>query len=117
MRKPLTCRLKAGEQIHEIRTVRGTCRVAGKSECTEYLQAGRSEDVIEIPSYENAAADKTQFAEAFRMASHEQNPCSGRTVAQRHGDRLLIATPPALPLSEADMDALYALPFEKAPHP
>jgi len=30
---------------------------------------------------------------------------------------LLIASPPARPLSEAEMDAIYVLPFEKAPHP
>jgi len=110
-------RLNAGEQIQAIRTVRGTCRAAGKNECPEYFQAGRREDVLEIPSYEDSAADKTLFAEAFRMASHEQNPRSARTIVQRHGDRLLVSTPPALPLSEADMDAIYALPFEKAPHP
>ena len=74
-------------------------------------------DVVEIPSYEEVAADKASFAEAFRLASREQNPCSARTIVQRHGDRLLIVCPPALPLSEAEMDALYALPFEKAPHP
>lgn len=110
-------RLNAGEQVQAIRTVRGTCRVAGKSECPEYFKAGRKEDVLEISSYEESASDKTLFAEAFRMASHEQNPRSARTIVQRHGDRLLVSTPPALPLSEADMDAIYALPFEKAPHP
>lgn len=110
-------RLHAGEQIPDIRTVRGTCRMAGKNECPEYLQAGGREDVLEIPAFEDTAADKTSFAEAFRLASREQNPASARTIVQRHGDRLLVSTPPALPLSEADMDAIYALPFEKAPHP
>lgn len=113
-------RLNAGDVVQDIRTVRGTCRVAGKSEWADLSgEAGNGErdHVLEIPSYEDVAADKALFAEAFRLVSREQNPCTARTIAQRHGDRLLISAPPALPLSEAEMDAIYALPFEKAPHP
>ncbi|MBC8019167.1 MAG: YgiQ family radical SAM protein [Verrucomicrobia bacterium] len=110
-------RLNAGEQIQDIRTVRGTCRVAGKSECNDISPLDGREDVLEIPSYEDVSADKALFAEAFRLVSHEQNPYSARTIVQRHGDRLLVSAPPTLPLSEAEMDAVYALPFEKAPHP
>jgi uncharacterized radical SAM protein YgiQ len=106
-------RLSAGERIQDIRAVPGTCWVAGKGECTDPDRG----DVLEIPSYEAVAVDKALFAEAFLLASREQNPCSARTIIQRHGDRLLISTPPDLPLSEAEMDAIYALPFEKAPHP
>lgn len=117
-------RLNAGEQIQDIRSVRGTCRVVGKSEWADFVPASSGADgkggwsnVLEIPSCEDVTADKTLFAEAFRLASREQNPCSARTIVQRHGDRLLISYPPAQPLSEAEMDAIYALPFEKAPHP
>jgi len=117
-------RLNAGEWIQDIRTVRGTCRVAGKSEWPDYISPdsdaagnGVREHVLEIPSHEEVAADKAQFAEAFRLVSREQNPASARTIVQRHGERLLISAPPALPLSESEMDAIYALPFEKAPHP
>lgn len=117
-------RLNAGERIQDVRSVRGTCRVAGKSEGAEgvfhHSDAADNverEHVLEIPSCEDVTADKALFAEAFRLASREQNPCSARTIVQRHGDRLLVSAPPALPLSEAEMDAIYALPFEKAPHP
>jgi uncharacterized radical SAM protein YgiQ len=113
-------RLHAGEQIQDIRMVPGTCRVANKSESHDFdvTHSGTGCDRhVEIPSFEAVAADKVLFAEAFRLASREQNPCSARMIVQRHGDRMLISFPPALPLSEAEMDAVYALPFEKAPHP
>jgi uncharacterized radical SAM protein YgiQ len=116
--------LNAGERIHDLLTVRGICRIAGKDEQDALLRAvagsdreGVREQVLEIPSCENVTADKVRFAEAFCLADREQNPCSARTIVQRHGERLLISTPPAQPLSEAEMDAIYALPFEKAPHP
>ena len=117
-------RLDAGEQIQDIRTVRGTCRVARKGEGDDAILSSPGADamgewahVLEIPSFEDVTADKALFAEAFRLASREQNPLTARTIVQRHGDRLLVSAPPALPLSEAEMDAIYALPFEKAPHP
>jgi uncharacterized radical SAM protein YgiQ len=117
-------RLNAGEQIRDIRTVRGTCRVAGKSEWPDFIVPHSDaadnverDHILEIPSCEDVTADKALFAEAFRLANREQNPCSARTIVQRHGERLLVSAPPSLPLSEAEMDAIYALPFEKAPHP
>ena len=70
-----------------------------------------------IPSFEEVAADKAQYAAAFRILSGEQNPFSAQPVAQRHGDRWLVCNPPSLPLMERELDAVYALPFAKAPHP
>ena len=110
--------------MQDIRTVRGTCRVAGKSEFADLLPPfsdtegkGGRDDVLEIPSLDDVVADKALFADAFRLISREQNPSSARTIVQRHGDRLLVSSPPALPLSETEMDSIYALPFEKESHP
>jgi uncharacterized radical SAM protein YgiQ len=44
------------------------------------------------------------------------NPDCAKVLTQKHGDRFLVCNPPALPLSEREMDAVYALPFAKAPH-
>ena len=104
-------RLRAGQNLAEIRDVRGTCWVAGKGEDPYHG------DFLAIASFDEVVADKVTFAEAFRLASQEQNPYCGRTIVQPHGDRTLVCAPPALPLSEAVLDAVYALPFEKAPHP
>jgi len=101
-------RARSGERLSEIRDVRGTA--CHRSVCgdTSY---------VEIPSCEEISASKEKFAEAFRVAYLQQNPWSAKTVVQKHGNRLLISNPPALPLSEAEMDSVYALPFEKSPHP
>ena len=57
------------------------------------------------------------IAEAFRLVADEQTPYAARPLVQAHGARLLLVNPPALPLSEAELDQLYALPFRKFPHP
>jgi len=102
-------RMKAGESLSGIRNVRGTCQI-----CKDGFETLPS---VEMPSFDDVAGDKFKFAEAFRLAYLEQNPFSARTLLQPHGDRILLCNPPALPLSQAEMDALYALPFEKSPHP
>lgn len=100
-------RLRDGERIEDIRDVRGTA----------YAVRHIPPDALEIAPFEQVQHDRARFAEAFRLAYGEQNPWGGRTVAQLHGDRFLVCTPPSLPLSTAEMDAVYALPFEKLPHP
>ncbi len=114
-------RMRSGECMADIRDVRGTCRIGREvpphPAFGHPLPQGEGVGVREIPTFEEISTDKLKFAEAFRLASREQNPYSARTLLQRHGDRALVCNSPAFPLSETEMDAVYALPFEKAPHP
>lgn len=100
-------RMRNGEAISNIHNVKGTT----------YHTAEISDDTaLQLPSFEVVSANKDKFAEAFKLAYSQQNPWSAKTVVQNHGNRKLICNPPAIPLSEDEMDVLYALPFEKSPH-
>lgn len=110
-------RLAAGERAADIRGVRGTCRIARSADRESDPSRDLFGGTVELPSFEEVAQDKRRFAEAYLLTSREQNPSCARTLVQPHGDRLLVAYPPALPLTETEMDEVYALPFEKAPHP
>ncbi|MDD2366439.1 MAG: YgiQ family radical SAM protein [Desulfuromonadaceae bacterium] len=101
-------RMQSGENISEIRNVRGTAYHS-----SQFIDGQK----VELPSFEEISDSKEKFAEAFRLAYLEQNPCSAKTVVQRHGNRVLVCNPPSLPLSVHEMDSIYALPFEKVPHP
>lgn len=101
-------RVRAGERLSEIRDIRGTAYHSGT--CGEIPH-------VTLPSFEDITHSKETFAEAFRLAYLQQNPWSGKTLIQHHGNRMLICLPPALPLTEAEMDSIYSLPFEKSPHP
>lgn len=103
-------RIRSGERMADIRDVRGTCFSLSTQ---ERLEGER----IELPSLDQVVTDKSKFAEAFRLSSQEQNPECARIVIQPHGSRLMVCMPPAMPLTEAELDRVYALPFEKAPHP
>lgn len=112
----LAQRLRQGERFGEIRDVRGTA-FAAPSPPAPLPQGEGRRSFVEIPSFDDVAADRAKFAEAFRLVSAEMNPSNAKTIVQRHGDRWLVCNPPALPLSEQELDAVYALPFMKAPHP
>jgi uncharacterized radical SAM protein YgiQ len=106
----LVRRLKGGEPFAAIRDIRGTAYVA--SNFAEIASGS-----LELPSFERVAADKVAYADSFRLLSGEQNPGCARVVLQRHASRYLVCNPPSFPLSEKALDAVYALPFLKAPHP
>lgn len=110
----LIARLDAGEPFAAIRNLRGTAYAASAPPETE---VGAASGLVELPSYEAVATDKALYAEAFRLLSAEQNYACAKIVVQRHATRYLVCNPPAKPLSQKALDALYALPFVKAPHP
>ncbi len=45
------------------------------------------------------------------------DPITAKGLAQPHGDRFLIQNPPAPYATQAEMDAVYALPFQRRQHP
>ncbi|AJY69141.1 hypothetical protein RW64_05740 [Geobacter sulfurreducens] len=106
----LARRLRAGEPFQAIADIRGTAVVLGRG-------AAPPTGVVELPPFEDVAADRHRYAEAFRLLSREQNPHCAHPLVQRHGDRTLLCNPPAYPLEEAELDSVYALPFQRAPHP
>ena len=73
--------------------------------------------VIRLPSYETVSNDPEAYARASRVLHRESNPGNARPLVQRHGDRELWLTPPPLPLGMDEMDAVYELPYARAPHP
>ena len=105
-------RLAAGESPRDLRDLRGVAYRLGASEAPP---AG--EDTIELPTAERVAADPIAFCTMTRISHQETNPHNARRLVQRHGREAVVVNPPALPLDEAEMDRVYALPFTRRPHP
>jgi len=74
-------------------------------------------DTIALPSYEEVRDDKPTFAEATRIIHNETNPYNARGLVQFHDRQAVVANPPAIPISQRAMDAIYALPYTRKPHP
>jgi len=72
---------------------------------------------INLPTYEQVKDNKMLYAHASRIFHQEVNPGSAKPLVQRHGDRIIWLNPPAYPLSEAEMDGVFGLPYQRVPHP
>jgi uncharacterized radical SAM protein YgiQ len=80
-------------------------------------RATRDRTFIELPPYESVADDPVLYAHASRVLHRESNPHNARAIAQRHAQRLVWLNPPPIPLTTAEMDAVYELPYARVPHP
>lgn len=111
-------RLAKGERVEALRDVRGTAHVRRKGEWEELEQSRfvRDRKALFLPSYEEVSEDKEAFSRMSRAFQHETNPGNARPMVQPHGHEAVYFNPPALPLSEEEMDALYDLPFQRRPH-
>src|SRR5260370_1015595 len=115
-------RLEAGQHIDQLKDIRGTAHVRKNRRGWTDVAAHPSRYVTDgkpvvLPSFEDVSRDKTAFASMSRMFQYETNAHNARPLLQPHGDEAVYFNPPALPLEEAEMDALYDLPFQRRSHP
>jgi len=73
--------------------------------------------LVVLPAWNQLQADPMLLLVLTRLVEAEQNPLCGRRLVQFHGARALVVEPPAPPLGETELDALYDLPFTRLPHP
>jgi uncharacterized radical SAM protein YgiQ len=72
---------------------------------------------IMLPSWEELRADQTHLMRLTTVVEAQQTPYCGRRMVQMHGSRAVVMEPPAMSVDGPDLDALYALPFQRRPHP
>ncbi|OGB14421.1 MAG: YgiQ family radical SAM protein [Burkholderiales bacterium RIFCSPHIGHO2_12_FULL_67_38] len=81
----------------------------------------RERTVIRLPSYEQVRSDAVLYAHANRVLHLETNPGNARALVQAHGEgataRDVWINPPPIPLTTAEMDYAFDLPYARSPHP
>lgn len=89
------------------KSIRGLC----------YLSHDKPEEYLELPSYEQVSTDKNAFTNMFHIFYQNNDPLSARGLVQQKGDRYLIHNPPAFYSTQAELDDIYSLDYERAQHP
>ena len=112
-------RIAGGERPEQIRDLRGTAFVepASADGAGADDAGGADGGTYRLPSFQQVRRDPDQHALAARVIRQETNPYNARTLIQDHGDREVRVHPPPVPLSTEELDAVYELPFARAPHP
>jgi len=124
----LTHRLAKGEKVGDIRNLRGTSFMVplGWKPDAEWqeVRAGeagvagpRGKTAVRLPAFEEASKNEVMYAQASRTFHLESNPGNARAQVQAHGDRDVWLNAPPIPLTTAEMDYVYGLPYARAPHP
>ena len=85
-------------------------------ECEEgRIYVGASDIVLH--SYERCLKDKRAQAENFKHIEQQSNSMHGKTLWQRHGRQWIKVNPMYPPMTTAEIDASFDLPYTRTPHP
>ncbi|MGN0959144.1 MAG: YgiQ family radical SAM protein [Coriobacteriales bacterium] len=81
--------------------------------------SGVADEHVVLPSWEALQADRLEYARSFRTQYRNLDPFSGKALVEPYErDGLyVVQNPAAEPLSTEEMDAVYALPYERSYHP
>lgn len=72
---------------------------------------------LPLHSHEDCLRDKKKEAENFRHIEEESNKYAAARITQRYADRVVVVNPPYPPLTEAELDHSFDLPYTRLPHP
>ncbi|MBQ9461345.1 MAG: YgiQ family radical SAM protein [Clostridia bacterium] len=102
--------LNSGIPVSEITFVNGTVY---KAKSIEGLEA----EHIVLPSYADLLDDKLNYARSFYIQYTNTDPFSGKVLCEPYDDVYVIQNPMSKPLTQQEMDSIYALPYMRTYHP
>ena len=102
--------LNSGIDVKDITFIRGTVyRTNDLSNLTDY---------IELPDYQSIKEDKKKYAESFYTQYRNTDPYTAKTLVEKVKEKMyVVQNPPAYPLTEMEMNDVYALPYMRDYHP
>jgi uncharacterized radical SAM protein YgiQ len=124
-------RLAAGKTVKDLRDMRGVAYAMGAKESTtlsahtndgrldigRWIPNAQPEQIVLLPSFGAVKTDKLWFAEATRLIHINTSPFNAKTLIQFQDREAVVVNPPMLPISEAEMDRIYDLPYTRRQHP
>ena len=100
--------IAAGESAEKIREIPQIGYLADTPPDTDYF---------DLHSFEDCKRNKIAFAQNFNIIEREANSLDAMMLVEQTGSKFVCINPPYPPATTEEMDALYALPFTKLPHP
>lgn len=102
--------LDSGLDVHDITFIDGTVY---KTKQIENVY-----DYIMLPSYDELKADKLNYAKSFDIQYRNTDPYAGKRLVEPYDKGIyVVQNPAAKPLTQMEMDDVYALPYMNNYHP
>ena len=96
--------------IHDISYIKGTVYKARNLD--------NIYDYLLLPEYEACSIDKNLYAASFKIQYENTDSKTGKILVERYPhDVFVIQNPPMDPLTQTEMDDIYALPYMGTYHP
>ena len=114
--KPMTelaNQLAEGRPVREIRDIPQTVFLSRKEE----IPGGIRQDDIVLHSHEECLRNKRAQAENFRHIEEQSNMMHAQRLLQGVDGRFVVVNPPYPPMTTAELDASFDLPYTRQPHP
>ncbi|MBP5775976.1 MAG: YgiQ family radical SAM protein [Prevotella sp.] len=109
----LARRLSEGKTIRDIRDLPQSVFLSRKEE----IPGGIRPDDIVLHSHEECLRNKRAQAENFRHIEEQSNMMHAQRLLQGVDGRFVIVNPPYPPMTTAELDASFDLPYTRQPHP
>lgn len=75
-------------------------------------------DAVMLPDFHTILKSKEEFAKSFYIQYTNTDPYSGKRLVEKYKDKeYIVQNPPSKPLTQAEMDRVYSLPFMRDYHP
>ncbi|MBZ4668561.1 MAG: hypothetical protein PWP07_921 [Epulopiscium sp.] len=101
--------LDSGIPVNEITYIRGTVYKTKDKE--------RAYDYMVLPPYNEIISSKEKYGESFLIQYENTDAIAAKTLIEPYGDIYVVQNPPAMPLSQKELDAVYDLPYMRTYHP
>ena len=103
--------LRQGIAVRDITYVRGTVY--------KTHEMPTDPDCIHLPAFDKIATGKELYAKSFYRQYLNTDPFTAKTLIEPYTEDNLyvVQNPPQKPLTEEEMDAVYALPYARTYHP
>ena len=101
--------LNAGLSVHDLTFLDGTVY---RSKTIDQVLDG-----ITLPGWRTVKEDKAAYARSFYTQYLNTDPFTAKPLIEPYEKEYVIQNPPQKPLSEAEMDETYDLPYENTYHP
>ncbi len=102
--------LNAGMDIKYLTYIKGT---VVSTEDKNFIP----DNAIYLPSYNEVKSNREAYAKSFMKQYTNQDHILGKPLVEMYDHIYLLQNPPMRPLTRFEMDEIYDLPFERAPHP
>ena len=114
--KPITAlchQLLQGKPMAQLKDIPQTVYLARKDDIPGGITAA---DIV-LHSHETCLHDKRAQAENFRHVEEESNKMHASRIVQPTGNRYVVVNAPYPPMTTAELDRCYDLPYTRLPHP